>query len=147
MAHTAWQMASTAHCTYSSHPSHPKSAHEHDRSPQSKEAEARGQANNDHDAEAGFTKVPLERLRSTASEAPLLPSSVGQSLADRFAGVGKGLSTWGFGKRAEERVGVKISRPMESLPRKCGSVIQPVEKDTEMRWDDGMESAGRKSTG
>ena len=105
MAHTAWQMASPA----SSAACNPK-------------AERAKQTDAHHsklDEEAGFTSVPLERKPTTASESqsPLLPAGVGQNIADRFAGVGKGLSTWGFGRKAEERVGVKISRPVESLPR------------------------------
>ena len=110
MAHTAWAMASSTHSTYSSNKA--KQA----------EAEAEAEPTSNHkptegDAENRFQNVPLERHASTASQSPLLPSGVGQSLADRFAGVGKGLGGFGSGKRAEERVGVKISRPMESLPR------------------------------
>lgn len=95
------------------------SGHSTTNAERAKQADAH-HSKSDIDEEAGFTSVPLERKPTTASESqsPLLPAGVGQNIADRFAGVGKGLSTWGFGRKAEERVGVKISRPVESLPRK-----------------------------
>ncbi|RSH91025.1 hypothetical protein EHS25_010201 [Saitozyma podzolica] len=71
------------------------------------------QASHSHSASQGMTEVPLERSATQASDSPLLPSGVGQTMSERFAG-------FGFGRQGEKKAaerGWKISRPMESLPR------------------------------
>lgn len=72
-------------------------------------------------AQAGFSEIPLSRS-STAhthvdGDTPLLPPGVNQKLGERFAGIQKNIGSFGFGKQVETARGVKISRPMETLPR------------------------------
>jgi hypothetical protein len=65
-----------------------------------------------------MTEVPLERSATQASDSPLLPSGVGQTISERFAG-------FGFGRQGEKKAaerGWKISRPMESLPSEWAGV-------------------------
>lgn len=71
---------------------------------------------------SGFADIPLSRATTANSnsayatgDTPLLPPGVNQKLGERFAGVQKGIGAFGFGKQAAG--GVKISRPMETLPR------------------------------
>ncbi|KAI9634899.1 uncharacterized protein MKK02DRAFT_28024 [Dioszegia hungarica] len=96
MAATAWDMV-------------------HPPSPSHSRSNANANAGGKYDK---MTDIPLSRSSTahSAKESPLLPPGVNQKLGERFAGLQKGIGAFGFGKQATG-AGVKISRPMETLPR------------------------------